>query len=232
MVRLPEYIQTRIFPPASRRPGQPKSQSRPMRASYLRRVTGRGVAGLALTMALAITGCATSPDQVVEEPTVNPSPEIVELPKETVPPAVTEPADKQPTAAQPNEAPNAGGKQPAAGEMVTVSVYTIDDQCNSFVEQPLQVPSGAAMDEAVGKAVAVSADDLNAFKLDGYQVNVDGSTAIVDMRLAPGSERQFVSLSSCEQRMLFGSVEETLLNNADWDVDAVKFTTAGKELML
>ncbi|MGD1866621.1 MAG: hypothetical protein ACFB0D_18885 [Phormidesmis sp.] len=134
--------------------------------------------------------------------------------------------------AQPNESPNAGGKQPSSGEMVTVSVYTIDDQCNNFVEQPLQVLSGVAMDEAVAKAVDVSANDLNAFKLDGYQVNVDGNTAIVDMRLAPGSERQFVSLSSCEQRMLFGSVEETLLNNADWDVDAVKFTTAGKELVL
>ena len=78
----------------------------------------------------------------------------------------------------------------------------------------------------------MSAGDLNAFKLDGYQVNIDGNTAIVDMRLAPGSQRQFVSLSSCEQRMLFGSVEETLLNNADWDVDAVKFTNAGKELVL
>ena len=185
--------------------------------------------GLALTLTLAVAGCATSPDQVVEEPNTSPSPEIVELPKDTVPPPVTQAPPKQPTGAQPNESPNAGSKQP---EMITVSVYTIDDQCNNFVEQPLQVPSNVAIDEAVGKAVSVSAGDLNAFKLDGYQVSMDGNTAIVDMRLSPGSQRQFVSLSSCEQRMLFGSVEETLLNNADWDVDAVKFTNAGKELVL
>jgi len=193
----------------------------------------RGAAGLALTLTLAVTGCATSPDQVVEEPPVNPTPEIVELPKETVPPAVTKPpVQDSPVGAQPNELPSDRDKQPAASDMVTVSVYTIDDQCNNFVEQALQVPSGVAIDEAVGKAVEVSAGDLNAFKLDGYQVNINGNTAIVDMRLAPGSVRQFVSLSSCEQRMLFGSVEETLLNNAAWDVEAVKFTNAGKELVL
>ncbi|MEL7223905.1 MAG: hypothetical protein AAF810_05100 [Cyanobacteria bacterium P01_D01_bin.36] len=211
MVRLPEYIQTRVSQLAPRRSGRPY------------------VAGLALTLTLAVAGCATSPDQVVEEPTATPAPEVVEVPKETPPSAVPSTPDKaQPNA--PGDSPAVGEKQPALGDMVTVSVYTIDDQCNGFVEEPVEVPSSAAMSEAVGKAV--SASDLNAFKLDGYQVNIDGNTAIVDMRLAPGSERQFVSLSSCEQRILFGSVEETLLNNADWDVDAVKFTNAGKELSL
>ena len=228
MVRLPEYIQTRISQLASpRRLNHPKHHSNHGHRSYL-----KGATGLALTLTLAVAGCATSPDQVAEDPVDGSAPEVVEPPKESVPPAGTDQSAKQPVEAQPNESPNAGGKQPSSGEMVTVSVYTIDDQCNNFVEQPLQVLSGVAMDEAVAKAVDVSANDLNAFKLDGYQVNVDGNTAIVDMRLAPGSERQFVSLSSCEQRMLFGSVEETLLNNADWDVDAVKFTTAGKELVL
>ncbi len=74
-----------------------------------------------------------------------------------------------------------------------------------------------------------SAVDYNAFKLESYQVNINGSTATVDMQLAPSSQRQFVSLSSCEQRALFGSVEKTLLNNADWNVSAVKFTSNGKK---
>ena len=213
MVRLPESIQMRI------------SQFAP---SGLRRSS---LTGLALTLTVAIAGCATSPDQVVVDPTESPQPEVVETPKETVPPVVKDPSIKdQPIEAQPNN-PGSGEKQPTAtDEMVTVSVYTIDAQCNDFVSEPLEVPSNVAINEAVGKAM--NSTELNAFKLDGYQVNIDGSTAIVDMRLATGSERQFVSLSSCEQRALFGSVEETLLNNASWDVDAVKFMNAGKEIVL
>ena len=214
MVRLPESTQTRISRLAPYR----------HRRSYL--------TGLALTLTVAIAGCATSPDQVVVEPTESPMPEVVETPKETVPPIVKDPEikDEPPVGAQPNS-PADLEKQPTGNdEMVTVSVYTIDDQCDDFVSQPLQVPSNVAIDEAVGKAM--SGTELNAFKLEGYQVNIDGNTAIVDMRLAAGSERQFVSLSSCEQRALFGSVEETLLNNASWNVDAVKFTNAGKEIVL
>ena len=149
---------------------------------------------------------------------------------ETKPPISTEAPDKiEPPEARPDSA--GVNKQPGeTGEMVTVSVYTIDDQCNNFVEQSVQVPSNQAIASAVGKAM--SSVEYNAFKLAGYQVNINGRTAIVDMQLAPGSQRQFVSLSSCEQRALFGSVEETLLNNSDWDVDAVKFTASGKELVL
>ncbi|MEL6552163.1 MAG: sporulation/spore germination protein [Cyanobacteria bacterium J06621_11] len=213
MVRLQESIQTRI------------SRLAPYRHRHSL------FTGLALTLTVAIAGCATSPDQVVVEPSESPAPEVVETPKGTLPSADKDPNIKdQPVESQPNS-PAGLEKQPAgSGEMVTVSVYTIDDQCDDFVAQPVEVPSNVAINEAVGKVM--SQTELNAFKLEGYQVNIDGNTATVDMRLASGSERQFVSLSSCEQRSLFGSVEETLLNNASWDVDAVKFTNAGKEIVL
>ncbi|MGB3671740.1 MAG: hypothetical protein WA984_16630 [Phormidesmis sp.] len=211
MVRLPESIQTRISWLAARKPAY----------SY--------VTGLALTLTVVVAGCATAPDKVVVEPSQSPEP--VELPKQTPPPAALDPTTKDESVeAQPDNS-DAAQKQPeSAGDMVTVSVYTIDDQCNDFVAQPMQVPSDAPMREAVGKVM--SETPLNAFKLDGYQVSLDGNTAVVDLRLAPGSERQFVSLSSCEQRSLFGGVEETLLNNDSWGVDSVKFTNSGKELML
>ncbi|MEL6938459.1 MAG: hypothetical protein AAFO84_04630, partial [Cyanobacteria bacterium J06598_1] len=178
MVWLPESIKTRI-----------KTASAQLAP---RRFNSRYATGLALTLTVAIAGCATSPDQVVVEPSPSPAPEAVEQPKEATPPTVTEvPAKDQPTTAQPNN-PSGQGKQPGgSSEMVTVSVYTIDDDCDTFVAQPIQVASGAAMNEAVGKAV--SETDLNAFKLDGYQVNISGGTAVVDMQLAAGSERQFVS---------------------------------------
>ena len=211
MVRLPKYIQTHISQFPSRKLGHPYA------------------AGLALTLTLAVSACTPS-DQVVVEPPPSSDSEVV-VPKETIPPEPTEVPDKSdPVEAQPDGTEQDPKQTEVSDEMVTVSVYTIDDQCLDFVEQSMEVPSNAAMDQAVGKVVGDT--PLNAFKLDGYQVKVDGSTAIVDMRLAPGSERQFVSLSSCEQRSLFGGVEETLLNNPNWNVDAVKFTNAGKELLL
>ena len=208
MVRLPEFTQKH----AKQTP---------------RRFGQTSIAGLALTLSLIFAGCATAPETVTVEPEETPVSEI-----ET--PGGSEPVTAVPDKAEPIEAkPDSAGvdKQPAASdEMVTVSVYTIDDQCNDFVEQSVEVPSSEAIASAVGKAMG--AIEYNAFKLSDYQVDINGRTATVDMRLAPGSQRQFVSLSSCEQRALFGSVEETLKNNSDWDVDVVKFTSSGKELQL
>jgi len=210
MVRLPEFTQKHI------------SRRTP------RRLRQTSIASLALTLALVFAGCATAPETVTVDPDETPS-ELESPGKETNPPAANAPDKVEPVEAKPDSA--GVDKQPSEpGEMVTVSVYTIDDQCNDFVEESIQVPSDEAIASAVGKAMG--AIEYNAFKLSGYQVNINGRTATVDMQLAPGSQRQFVSLSSCEQRALFGSVEETLLNNSDWDVDAVKFTASGKELML
>ncbi len=188
-----------------------------------------GLAGLALTLSLVVGGCATAPDTVVVEPTPTPAPATQEPSKQTQPPAADAPP-KKPAVTQPNGQASPDKPSAASDEMVTVSVYKIDDQCNNFVEESVQVPSDKAITEAVGQAM--SAVDYNAFKLAGYQVSINGKTAVVDMQLAPSSQRQFVSLSSCEQRALFGSVEETLLNNPDWNVNAVKFTNQGKELLL
>ena len=188
--------------------------------------------GLVLTLSLIAAGCATSPERAEIEPDTsqNASPEIVEMPKQTpVPTAPVEPV-KPPVNAQPNNAQPPKVPAGATDEMTTVSVYTMDDQCLDFVSKPVQVSSDSAVSEAVQKAMGDM--DYNAFKLEGYEVSVSGSTAIVDMRLSPGSERQFVSLSSCEQQSLFGSIERTLLNNPDLNVNAVKFTDGGKEIVL
>lgn len=210
MVRLPEFTQKHV---AKRTP---------------RRLGRTSLASVALMLGLVFAGCATAPE-VTPGADETPVSEL-ETPVGSTPPTATEaPGKTDQLEAKPDSA--GVDKQPgAADEMVTVSVYTIDDQCNDFVEQSVEVPSSQAIDSAVGKAMG--AIEYNAFKLAGYQVDINGRTAVVDMQLAPGSQRQFVSLSSCEQRALFGSVEETLLNNSDWDVEAVKFTASGKELRL
>lgn len=187
--------------------------------------------GLALTLGLVIGGCATNaPDEVVVEPTPSVAP--AQTPNKQAKPPVVEakPTETPAVPAQPTGEAVPAKEPDASGEMVPVSVYTIDDQCNELVAQTLQVHSNNAIDEAVGQAI--ESVDYNAFKLEGYQVSVNGGTATVDMKLSPSSERKFVSLSSCEQRALFGSIEETLLNNPGWNVENVKFTDSGKEIIL
>ena len=186
-----------------------------------------------MALGLIATGCATAPDKAELEADTgqNASPEIVETPKQSPAPAVPQDSPKQPpVTAQPDGAQAPGKPTDGTGEMTTVSIYTMDDQCLDFVSEPAQVSSDQAISEAVAKAMGDM--DYNAFKLDGYEVSVNGSTAIVDMQLAAGSQRQFVSLSSCEQQSLFGSIAQTLLNNPALNVDAVKFTDSGKEIVL
>ena len=220
MVRMPG------FPPVQSDCQTAKSTQIKASGSRMVRARSTGITGIALLLMLIATGCATAPDPVVVEPEPKETPVVVPEPKEK-PPVVEEVPAKDPVPAQPDNTQTS--KPPAEDEMVTVSVYTIDDQCNEFVAEPMQVSSAKAIDEAVGQAM--TAVDYDSFKLAGYQVNVLDGTAIVDMQLAPGSERKFVSLSSCEQRSLFGSIEETLLNN-DWNVNSVKFTSSGKDIIL
>lgn len=183
--------------------------------------------GLVLTLGLILGGCATTaPEEIVVEPTPKAAP--IETPKQTKPPVAEKPTTEPPVTAQPDAVPDK--PTAASGELENVSVYTIDNQCNNFVEKTVQLPSDKAMAEAVGQAI--SAVDYNAFKLEGYEISVNGTTAVVDMKLSPSSERKFVSLSSCEQRALFGSVEETLRNNPEWGITAVKFTNRGQEIVL
>jgi len=135
-----------------------------------------------------------------------------------------------PVAAQSDDAPD--GTANTEG-MMSVSIYKMDDQCSTYEEETVQVERDEAMNQAVGKVMAV-AQSYDKFELAGYRVSydADSDTATIDLRLSPDSERQFVSLSSCEQLSLFGSLEETLTQNASWAVETVEFTNRGEDLLL
>jgi hypothetical protein len=68
--------------------------------------------------------------------------------------------------------------------------------------------------------------------LSGYRVRVNNGVATVDLRLSPQSKRNFVSLSSCEQFALFGSVRKTLTNNSQWKIKEVRFTEKGEAIVI
>jgi len=94
----------------------------------------------------------------------------------------------------------------------------------------MQVPIDRPIEAAIGEVIKRqrSAD----FALAGYRLELKQGVATVDLRLAANTQRPMTSLSSCEQRSLFGSVKETLLKNSEWGITTVRFTNRGKEIVL
>jgi hypothetical protein len=92
----------------------------------------------------------------------------------------------------------------------------------------VQVPADSALEAAVGEVI--KAQSNVDFAIAGYRVRVDQGVATVDFRVAPDSPRQIVSLSSCEQFVLFGGISETLTKNSQFKVQEVRFSDRGEEI--
>ncbi|MBE9066131.1 sporulation/spore germination protein [Leptolyngbya cf. ectocarpi LEGE 11479] len=184
--------------------------------------------GLFVAVGVTIAGCNGATD-ITEPP-----PADVESPaEETVDDEKTTADDPKATADTPTVESQANDTAPATDtkpEMVAVSIYVMDDSCSNFKAESVEVPAAEPMSGAVGEVL--ERHEFEAFKLSGYRVKVENSKATVDLRLAEDSERQFLSLSSCEQQGLFGGLEETLMQNPSWQVDQVEFTNRGKEIVL
>ena len=152
------------------------------------------------------------------------------------PSPVTSPSAASTTASPIAKSPSPPTNQPlqtasiVSQKTVPVSVYKMDNQCRDFVSEKMSVPANQPISGAVGK-VLENADSAD-FSLSGYRVNVASGVATIDLRVAPASKRQLVSLSSCEQMAIFGSLRKTLTSNAQWKIKSVRFTDRGKEVVL
>ncbi|MGJ5676409.1 MAG: sporulation/spore germination protein [Nostochopsis sp.] len=113
---------------------------------------------------------------------------------------------------------------------VNVTLYTSDAQCQELVPKKTTVPAQEPVAGVVGKIL--DQRDNGDFNFSGYRVNIKNGVATVDLRLTPNSQRQIVSLSSCEQFALFGSLRKTLTSNPQWGIKDVRFTEQGKEIVL
>ncbi|MGQ4649444.1 hypothetical protein [Lyngbya aestuarii] len=119
-----------------------------------------------------------------------------------------------------------------ATKTLAVNIYTTDSQCQALVPEVVTVPASNSVSAAVDKVLAQtnSAD----FELVGYRVNIDADTKIatIDLRRSPDAQRQFVSLSTCEQYNLFGSLRKTLTTNSPLNIKDVRFMEQGQEIYL
>ncbi|MCS6813937.1 MAG: hypothetical protein NZ772_10275, partial [Cyanobacteria bacterium] len=71
-------------------------------------------------------------------------------------------------------------------------------------------------------------------ELVGYRVeHKPGSPQVtIDLRRSPTARRSFVSLSTCEQLALFGSLSKTVTSHPAWGIKSVIFTEQGRAIDL
>jgi hypothetical protein len=154
------------------------------------------------------------------------------------PAAVSEVSTSQPDiqpADQPNTQPDTQSGRDAAAtpeaaipeavETITATLYTADNECETFVSEEIQVPADQPVTAAVSKVL--QAQNNSDFDLSGFRVSVEKGVATVDLRLVPGSPRRITSLSTCEQFALFGGLRETLTRNTQWQIQSVRFLERG-----
>jgi len=194
------------------------------------------VLGLVGGLMGGLVSCSSVPDsgktsQITPTPTNSP---LFSSPPNQNPNNPSLGKDKLTTAKSPNSEITKSPKSPnsAAKNTVVVNIYQVDNQCNDFIAEKVDLPQNNSLDMAVAKVIEKS--NINEFSLSGSKVTIDPQTAIatIDFQVASDSKRRFISLSSCEQFNLFGSLRKTLIDNPDWQIKDVRFTERGKEIIL
>lgn len=190
---------------------------------------------LAGLIVLSLSSCTSSPDnrQSGNDSSSPAETDVVSTEQsEKASTTPTQPQQKTPVASQPLDATGDRSTSNPGTKTVTLTIYQADSQCQNLVPEQVSVPADTLVDAAVGKVLQQA--DSGDFNLAGYrvQVNSNSGVATVDFRLSPDSRRQFVSLSSCEQFALFGSLRKTLTDNSRLKIKDVRFTERGQAIQL
>ncbi|HEY9624150.1 MAG TPA: hypothetical protein V6C78_27580 [Crinalium sp.] len=177
-------------------------------------------------LAVNLSSCGSQPESqpnISPSSTATPTPQSSSIPTQPLtssnsPDSLSSPSSVAPTSTSPSP------------ENTTVTIYKADDECEKLIPETIQIPADRALEATVGKIIN-NQDNLD-FQLGGYRISRDSNgVATVDLRLIPNPRRQIVSLSTCEQFALFGSLRETLTRNPDWNIKSVRFTERGKEIV-
>lgn len=206
--------------------------------AFLSTINAGGNANSAVTPTHLTPTNTLSSTAVVDKPNATPS--AVTPPSNVAPtPTATpvQPVAQQPPARPPTVFPPLAGSVSnatpvAVASTLSVDIYLPDSRCETLLPTKVSIPADTPAQAAIGKVLEQR--DTADFSLAGYRVSVNPSSrvATVDLRIAPGSQRKFVSLSTCEQFALFGSLRKTLTSNPTLNIRDVRFTEQGQELYL
>jgi hypothetical protein len=191
---------------------------------------------LALGLGVGIlTVGAIAPPPSLTEAAPTPDPTAIHPNFAQLPTAFTF-ADALLSAADSDRSP-AAHAQPSSvneAELLTVTLYTPNATCDHYTSESKAIAPDQAIPQIVHALLTTQTANLLDFELAGYRIvpGANGNTVNVDFRRKPNATRSFISLSICEQRVLFGSVRETLLQNPELGIDAVTFTEQGQPIVL
>jgi hypothetical protein len=123
-------------------------------------------------------------------------------------------------------------EKPAASEnTVTVTVYKVDNPCQTLKPETITGPDDGLMSSAVNEVLKQPV--FTSLGLVGYRIKLDRTLGIatVDLRASGNSRQKLQNLSSCQMLGLFGGVRQTLTSYAPWQVKTVRFTELGEDIV-
>jgi hypothetical protein len=123
-------------------------------------------------------------------------------------------------------------EKPAASEnTVTVTVYKVDNLCQTLKPETITGPDDRLMSSAVNEVLKQPI--FTSLGLVGYRLKIDRTLGIatVDLRAVGNSRQKLQNLSSCQMLGLFGGVRQTLTSYAPWQVKTVRFTELGEDIV-
>jgi hypothetical protein len=110
-----------------------------------------------------------------------------------------------------------------------VVLFKADARCTSLEPRSMELED--ASPEAAVREVARSSALAN-LPMSEPKVRVEARSALVDLRLLPGSKRSLHRLSRCEELALLGAIRLTLRANPGWGIAQVIFTDRGDLLAI
>ncbi|MEH2139181.1 sporulation/spore germination protein [Nostoc sp.] len=186
------------------------------------------------TIFVSLSSCSSDPtarniESGTPSPTTTPTNSVSSQTPSQIP-SVAQLREKSPNPESPKQETPSSSTKAVTGKTTSVTLYTSDAQCQELIPEKVSIPAEEPVKNAVSKILEKR--DTSDFSLSGYRVNIKNGIATVDLRISPESKRQLASLSSCEQFALFGSLRKTLTSNAQWNIKEVRFTEAGKDIVL
>lgn len=118
-----------------------------------------------------------------------------------------------------------------ADSTATVTVYTVDNLCQSLKPETVTGPDNQLMSSAVNEVL--KQEIFGSLGLVGYRLKIDRDLGIatVDLRASGNSRQKLQNLSSCQMLGLFGGVRQTLTSYAPWQIKTVRFTELGQDIV-
>ncbi|MEG4420665.1 hypothetical protein QUA70_19045 [Microcoleus sp. LAD1_D5] len=113
----------------------------------------------------------------------------------------------------------------------TVTVYKVDNLCQTLMPETVTGPENQLMSSAVNEVL--KQEIFDSLGLAGYRVKLDRDLGIatVDLRASGSSRQKLQNLSSCQMLGLFGGVRQTLTSYAPWQIKTVRFTELGQDIL-